>query len=267
MNQRQTNRNILMKVAYDGGDFHGFQSQRAFGLATVQQSLEDALTSLLAHPVEIIGSGRTDAGVHAWGQVVNFQTTSTLPPDRYPLALPPFLPETIRVLESQEVPEAFHARFDALDKTYVYQFYCAPLPSPFYVRQAHHVRPPLDIKAMNRAAAFFMGTHDFQGFCSAKTTKKNLVRKVSRCKVESRPAGGFPGAPETSGQLVTLTIQGSGFLWNMVRIIAGTLLYVGKGKLLPEEIPAILASKDRRLAGKTMPAHGLILYEVRYKKK
>lgn len=264
MKEKPTARNIAMTVAYDGGDFHGFQSQRALGLPTIQQSLEDALYRVLHHPVEVIGSGRTDAGVHAWGQVVNFQTSSTLPPNRYPLALPPYLPETIRVLESREVPDTFHARFNALDKTYVYQYYCAPLPSPFFAKQAYYVRPVLDIEAMNQGAAFFVGTHDFQGFCSAQTPAQNFIRKVSRCCVESCPVGGFPGAPAHSGDLVTLTIQGSGFLWNMVRIIAGTLLYVGKGKLLPEDIPVILAAKDRRLAGKTLSPHGLFLYEVRY---
>lgn len=247
-------KNIMLTIAYDGTDFSGFQSQRGSGLATIQESLEKALSRLTGQPVTVEGSGRTDAGVHAWGQVANFRTAARIPPDRWGLALRPYLPESITVRESREVPADFHARFSAKEKTYRYQFYCKRVMSPFYRRYACHVPYKVDQEAMAEAAAYFVGEHDFRGFCAAATPAENFVREIFRCQV----------VPDCGDGLLAVEITGSGFLWNMVRIIAGTLLEVGAGKRCPGEIPVLLGLGDRRKSGVTLPPQGLFLMEVNY---
>ena len=256
MMHQSAEKNICLTVAYDGTDFFGFQSQRGSGLPTIQETLENALEKLTGAPVQICGSGRTDAGVHAWGQVVNFYTASTIPPDRYPMALLPYLPDSIAIREGKAVPPGFHARFGAKNKTYHYQFYCGRVMSPFYRRFACHVPYAIDVEAMNQAASYLTGSHDFRGFCAAATPKENFVREIYECVVEAD----HPEEP----CLVTLKIQGNGFLWNMVRIIAGTLLEVGIGKRRPQDMPALLGLGDRRKTGKTLGPQGLFLYEVTY---
>lgn len=268
MSDTPIQKNIRLTIAYDGTDFHGFQSQRGTGLATVQETLEDGLSKLIGEFTPVIGSGRTDSGVHAWGQVVNFLTTSTIQPERYFLALKPHLPNSILVRDSKEVPLNFHARFDAVDKTYYYYFYCHRQMSPFYRHYAYHVPYKLDLAAMKQAAGYFEGRHDFRAFCPVNTPLEKFEREIYECSfIENEPNEIFTGmglGHLEQSPLLILKVKGNGFLWNMVRIIAGTLLKVGEGKIKPQSIPAIIGFGDRRLAGKTMPPQGLYLYEVNY---
>ena len=248
----QKKKNIVLTVAYDGTDFFGFQSQAGTGLPTIQDTLQKAVFQLTGERVTVEGSGRTDTGVHAWGQVVHFFTESTIPPERWTPAMIPHLPESIIIRDSKEAGPAFHARFSAMEKTYIYQFYNEANPSPFYRRYACHVPYRLDLPAMREAASYFVGSHDFRAFCAAGSRVKSFVREVYACSL----SGEKP--------LLTLTVRGNGFLWHMVRIIAGTLLEVGAGKRRPGDVPVLLGLGDRRLAGVTLPPHGLILHHVKY---
>ncbi|MFZ5754000.1 MAG: tRNA pseudouridine(38-40) synthase TruA, partial [Bacillota bacterium] len=210
-------RNIKLVLAYDGTNYHGFQKQNNTRLKTIQGTLEDALRVLTKEEVKVIGSGRTDAGVHAQGQVVNFLSHTTIPPERFPLALNSVLPSDIVVWEAEDVPQEFHARFDAVKKTYRYTIYNDRHLSPFWRYFAYHVPVPLDIERMSVAAREFQGTHDFRGFCAKDTAVKDFVRTIYTCQVEKE------------GPLVTITVTGDGFLYNMVRIMTGTLIEVGLG--------------------------------------
>ncbi|MEL7625153.1 MAG: tRNA pseudouridine(38-40) synthase TruA [Clostridiales bacterium] len=245
-------RNIVLTVAYDGTDFFGFQSQAGTGLPTIQESLETAIYKLTGETITIEGSGRTDTGVHAWGQVVNFFTKSTIPPERWMLALVPYLPEAIVIRESRQAAADFHARFSAKEKTYVYQFYCHAVPSPFHRRYSYHVTYDLDLAAMQEAASYLEGSHDFRAFCAAGARTKTFVREIYECGLEKE------------GHLLRLFVRGNGFLWNMVRIIAGTLLEVGAGKRRPQDMPVLLGLGDRKLTGATLPPQGLTLQQVEY---
>ncbi|MCL1805143.1 MAG: tRNA pseudouridine(38-40) synthase TruA [Clostridiales bacterium] len=245
-------KNIKLTVAYDGTDFFGFQSQAGTGLPTIQETLEDAIYKLTGERLSVEGSGRTDTGVHAWGQAVNFHTESTIPPERWRPALIPYLPESIVVRRSEEAAPGFHARFSAKEKTYIYQFYRGETPSPFYRRFAYHVPYSLDTAAMAEATSLFEGEHDFRAFCAAGAKTKSFVREIFSCALEEEKP------------LLRLTVRGSGFLWHMVRIIAGTVLEAGAGKRRPEEIPVLLGLGDRTRAGVTLPPQGLILHSVEY---
>jgi tRNA pseudouridine38-40 synthase len=246
--------NIGLRVAYDGTHYHGFQSQRGTGLATVQDCLEGALSALTKSEVQVVGAGRTDAGVHALGQVVNFQTGSAIPPDRYVYAARALLPRDIVVRDSRLQPEDFHARFDAKGKIYRYFFYCRRSMNPFFRHYACHAPEPLDMEAMERGAAYFVGTHDFQGFCAKDPAVpiKDYTRTVWRIQIRRK------------GPLLALTVCGNGFLWNMIRIIGGTLLEVGTKKRAPDSIPELILAKQRALAGRTLPPQGLFLWKVIY---
>ncbi len=248
-------RNIKLVLAYDGTNYHGFQKQNNTRLKTIQGTLEEALRVLTKEEVKVIGSGRTDAGVHAQGQVVNFQSQTTIPSERFPLALNSVLPPDIVVWEAEDVPQEFHARFDAVKKTYRYTIYNDRHLSPFWRHFAYHVPVPLDIEQMSAGARQFIGTHDFRSFCAKDTAVKDFVRNIYACEVAKQ------------GPLVTFTVTGDGFLYNMVRIMTGTLIEVGLGKRLPQEIPALLAAKERKLAGATVPPQGLCLWSVEYEKK
>ena len=252
MSLHREGRQIVLTVAYDGTDFYGFQRQSGTGLPTIQASLEDAIYRLSGERVTIEGSGRTDTGVHAWGQVVHFYSTSSIPPQRWFLALASYLPDSIIIRESKEGTPGFHARFSALEKTYLYQYYLSPTPSPFYRRYAYHVPYHLDVAAMQNAAHLFEGSHDFQAFCAAGAKVNSYVREIYACFLEE------------DGLLLKLTIRGNGFLWNMVRIIAGTLLEVGSGKRRVQDIPVLIGLGDRTQTGVTLPPQGLILHEVKY---
>jgi len=246
-------RNVKMVVAYDGTNYHGFQEQRGTGLLTVQEVLERCLSRLAGREMKVVGAARTDAGVHARGQVVNFDAEGwRIPAARIPLALNGVLPEDVAAVSAQDVPPDFHARFSALAKTYRYTILNARTPSPFRRLYSHFEPRPLNLQAMAAAAQYLRGRHDFAAFQAAGAGTKTTVRTI------------FQAAVERSGELVFFTFRGDGFLYNMVRIIVGTLLEVGLGKRSPEEIKAILEAGDRTRAGPTVPARGLCLLNVEY---
>lgn len=247
-------RQLKLTVAYDGTDFHGFQAQTGRGLRTVQEVLEGAWERLTGERVRIVGAGRTDAGVHATGQVVGLRTLHRSIPDaRVPYAMNSVLPEDVRVTGCEAVPATFHARFDAEAKTYEYLIYNETFPSPLYRRYAYFVPVPLDVEAMNRAAAVLIGRHDFAAFADVNgPPRRSTVRHVMGCRVQR------------DGPLVRVAIEASGFLYHMARIIVGTLIVVGKGERPSTWVAQVLAGRDRRQAGPTAPPHGLVLRSVRY---
>jgi tRNA pseudouridine38-40 synthase len=240
-----------LTVAYEGTEFHGFQKQP--GLRTVQGELEQAIRKLTGEEVQITGSGRTDAGVHAWGQIVNFHTTSRIPTEKWAIAMNVNLPSDVVVRMAEEASGAFHARFDAVGKVYRYQIDRGEYPDVFARRFAWHVPYKLSVKDMREAAKCLIGEHDFTSFCNAATPLEDKVRILQKIDLEEQ------------GHLLTLTVQGSGFLWNMVRIISGTLVDVGRGRISSGQVSEILQAKDRTKAGVTAPAHGLTLFEVLYR--
>ncbi len=239
-------------VAYDGTAFEGYQSQP--GKRTVQSEIDKALVKIHKNErAHAVASGRTDAGVHANGQVIHFDTPLTLPPDRWQMALNVLLPTDIRIVGVSYVDEHFHARYSAVGKTYRYKWSYAEVHSPFERNYSVHLgrwRP--DIEKMQEAAQQLIGTHDFTSFCSAKTATSNRVRTVRELTVERR------------GEELVMTIEGDGFLYNMVRTIAGMLLAVGIGWNTASDVKRILELRDRQAAGKTAPAHGLYLENVTY---
>jgi len=242
-------------VAYDGTEFAGYQSQPG-GIRTVQSEIDKALIKIHKDKtVHAVASGRTDAGVHAFGQVIHFDTPLTLPTDRWQRALNVLLPADIRIVDVSYVDEDFHARYLATGKTYVYKWSYAEVHSPFernYLVHLGDLNP--DIEKMQVAANYLLGTHDFTSYCSSKTATTNRVRTIRLLTIEK------------IGEELIMTIEGDGFLYNMVRTIAGMLLAVGRGWHTPEEVGDILALKDRKAASKTAPAHGLYLTSVTYDK-
>jgi tRNA pseudouridine38-40 synthase len=221
----------------------------------VQEKLEEALRLVTGVPSLAIAAaaGRTDAGVHARGQVVNFRTEATIPTDRWPHALNSHLPPDIVVTGAEEAPPAFHARFHATGKRYRYTIEYAPFPSPLRRLYAyHHGRPPLDLVRMQEAAQVLVGHHNFAAFRATGGAAKTSTRTVTRCDVTME------------GSLIQIDVAADGFLYNMVRIIAGTLLEVGTGKISPAQVREALATGRRKLAGRTLPPHGLCLEEVYY---
>ncbi|MTH55096.1 tRNA pseudouridine(38-40) synthase TruA [Bacillus mangrovi] len=240
-----------MTIAYDGTGFYGYQIQPS--ARSVQEELEKALSRLhKGTVVRVSGSGRTDAKVHARGQVIHFDTPLSIPEERWPKALNSILPEDIRVLAAEEVPDSFHARFNACGKEYRYLIDLSPVQDVFSRNYAYHYPYPLDLEKMEAAAVHLIGTHDFTAFCSAKTEIEDRIRTISSISFSRE------------GHLLTMSIRGNGFLYNMVRIIMGTLLDAGTGSTLPEELPRMLHSRDRTRTGKTAPGHGLYLHRVFY---
>ncbi|MBS4197896.1 tRNA pseudouridine(38-40) synthase TruA [Lederbergia citri] len=238
-------------VAYDGSGFSGYQIQP--NGRTVQEELEKALGKMhKGAEVSIVASGRTDAGVHAKGQVIHFDSTLQLPSERWVKALNGLLPGDISLMQVDSVSSDFHARFDASGKTYKYVVYTGSVRDPFKRHYAAHHPYKLDIEKVKKASECLIGTHDYTSFCSAKTDMDNKVRTVSKISIEQKD------------DEIVFTFTGNGFLYNMVRIMVGTMLDVGTGKIEVESIPAILAGRDRTLAGKTAPAEGLYLWEVYY---
>ncbi len=242
-------RNIRIILAYDGTAYHGWQIQD--GVPTVQGILRGALYKITGEQVNLVGSGRTDAGTHVRGLVANFITYSLIPPARLSRALNSILPRDIRVLSARRVPAAFHARFSAHSKVYRYQVYRGPVLLPHLAREYYHYPYAIDVSVMRRAARRFVGEHDFASF-AAGTPQKNTVRRIFRCELKHK------------GHRLILTVEGNGFLHHMVRNMAGTLLEVGRGRMSLEEFKRLFKSRDRTLAGFTAPAHGLILLRVRY---
>lgn len=243
-------RNMAILTEYDGTSFHGWQSQK--GLRNVQDEIRKAILRCTGEDVRLYGCSRTDAGVHAAGHVSNFHTDTRIPADKLPLALNSCLPDDISVLRAAEVPEDFHARYSTVGKRYRYRILYSPVGPALDRNRVCHVTRPLDIEAILRAAPALEGTHDFSAFMASGGETKTTVKTIYSLRIE-------PNGAETD-----IVIHGDGFLYNMVRIIAGTLYYVGIGKIRPEEVGAILESHDRRQAGKTLPAKGLYLEEVFY---
>ncbi len=241
---------IMLVLQYDGTNFCGWQVQP--GLRTVQGELENAVFSLTGERVSVIASGRTDSGVHARGQVAHFDTNSTIPPENFCRALNVLLPSDVKVIKSELAPENFHSRFSAKKKTYIYRFYKSSVELPLYSRYACRIDEKTDETAMNQAAQALVGTHDFKCFMSSGSDVKNTVRTIYECRIYK------------NGDLLELKVCGNGFLYNMVRAIAGTLYFVGLGKSSVESVKAAIESKDRFFAGKTMPPQGLTLEEVFY---
>lgn len=237
-------------LAYDGTDFSGFQVQP--DQVTIQGEIEAALNRVTGEDIQVFGSGRTDAGVHARGQVIHFDTSSNIPMEKWRFVLNNQLPDSIVIRTVEEVDASFHARFDVQVKEYRYCIDNNPVADVFRHRYADHVRFPLDVDAMQQAAHYLVGEHDFTSFCSAKTFVEDKVRTVYGLTVEK------------IGDEVWVTCRGNGFLYNMVRIIVGTLVEVGQGKRNPAELKEILAACDREKAGKTAPAKGLTMWEVLY---
>lgn len=250
----QVKRNFKLVLEYDGGSYHGWQWQQ--GSLTVQEVLESRLEIMLGGPIRVRASGRTDAGVHARGQVVNFYARTTLKPEEILRGLNSLLPDDIVVLESEEVPDSFHARFSAVSKSYEYHILNRPLPSALERKFAWHIRTPLATAPMREALEIIKGRHDFAAFMAAKSSVNSTERCLYRAELQ------HPDADH-----LVFTFEANGFLRHMVRNLVGTLVEVGKGKRKPEDFAVILAGRDRRRAGMTAPAHGLYLIRVRYEKQ
>ena len=241
---------ILLTVEYDGTAYAGWQRQ-INGLA-VQQVLEESLSSACGHPITVTGASRTDAGVHALDQKVHFDTDSGIPPEKYPFVLNTLLPPDIRVLGSREVPAAFHARFLTSGKTYTYRIWNARHASAMRRNTHWHVPVPLEEAPVRRALETLPGKHDFAAFQASGGTAKTTVRTLRSADLEIR------------GSEWILTVSGDAFLYNMVRIIAGTAVEIGLGRLNPDAFERAFSTLDRLSLGMTAPAHGLELTEVRY---
>ena len=328
MNQKMTTqtkmtRRILLQVAYDGTNYHGWQLQP--NAATIEGELNRALCALTGEEIVVTGASRTDSGVHALGNVAVFDTTSRIPAEKFSYALNQRLPEDIVIQSSKQVADDFHPRHCDCRKTYEYDILNRTFPLPAYRNTAYFLYGTLNIEAMRRACQAFLGEHDFASFCAAGAQVQTTVRKIYSLEVECRPLteAGTP-VPPASGeavnaadgkhgeqvqqaqsasgemlnaaagesdeqvqqaqpesgetaipaaggvnagsadQLLTIRVKGNGFLYNMVRIIAGTLVEVGRGHIKPEEVAGIIAAKDRAKAGPTAPARGLRLVEIEY---
>ncbi len=243
-------KNIALRLRYDGSRYHGWQVQK--NAITVAQTMEEALAKVCGERVKLTGCGRTDAGVHALRYCANFHSDCTVPVDRMPLALNSRLPDDIAVVDAVEVPDDFNAIGSCVKKEYVYKILNSRIPDPFLADRVCFYPQRLDISLMQAAARAFEGTHDFKAVRSEGTQTKTTVRTVYWCRAEK------------DGDLITVSICANGFLYNMCRAMVGTMVYASYGKLIPEEIPALLEKRDRRLTGPTMPPQGLYLNRVWY---
>ena len=243
--------NYKLTIQYDGSRYDGWQRQGNTD-NTIQGKIESVLSRLVGESVEIHGAGRTDAGVHAEGQVASVKLPGKRPAAEVKDYLNQYLPEDIAVIVVEEAEERFHARLTAVGKVYRYDIRLGSTPNVFRRKYQYRVEQPPDIAAMRQAAEYLTGTHDYRAFCSNKRYKKSTVRTVSAINIA------------VEGADMSITFRGDGFLYNMVRILTGTLLEVGQGERKAEEMPAILESLDRTRAGKTAPAQGLTLVQVEY---
>ena len=248
---KNSERNIKITIAYDGSDYHGWQRQ-IDGLVTVQQTLEEALVRVVKHPLTIRGSGRTDTGVHAQGQVANFRTTSKVPTERLHLAVNARMPKSIRVKKAEEVAADFDSIRSAQSKLYRYLVVNHENVDPCMVRYCYHFWKKCDEHLMQEAANYFLGEHDFAAFATTRHKRLTTVRHLMRCEVSRE------------NEKIYFDLQANGFLYNMVRNIVGTLLEIGRGHWSVSRAPEILAGKVRRHAGPKAPPHGLTLQEVYY---
>ena len=241
---------VMLTVAYDGTAYHGWQIQP--NGETIEGILNRCLSETLGEKIEVIGASRTDSGVHAMGNIAVFDTDSPIPADKISYALNQRLPEDIKIQKSEEVASDFHPRHCESRKTYEYRIYCAPFPMPVKRLYAHYTYIPMDVERMRRGASYLVGKHDFKSFCSAEAQVETTVRQVDSVEIVQE------------GQEIVIRVAGRGFLYNMVRIIAGTLMEVGRGHIAPEEVKTILEAKDRQAAGPTAPACGLTLVKYEF---
>ena len=243
--------NYKIIIQYDGSRYKGWQSQKDTDV-TIQGKIAAVLEQFAGHPVDVQGSGRTDAGVHAMRQVASVSIERKCTPKEIQEYLNHYLPEDIGVLQVSEAHSRFHARLNAEEKTYVYRIWNSTKPNVFERKWMYTIEEPLDIKAMKQGASYLLGTHDFESFCATKKKKKSTVRTIHGINIEQ------------FGEELRISVTGNGFLHHMVRILVGTLVEIGQGKRSPETMPQLLEAKNRELAGITMPAKGLILWEVKY---
>ncbi len=244
-------------VAYDGTNYCGWQVQP--NGTTIEGVLNQTLCHLLKEEIHIIGASRTDSGVHALGNVAVFDSETKIPPEKICFALNAQLPADIRVISSSQVADHFHPRYQHAKKTYEYHIQNGKIPFPTMRLYAHSVIFPLNVEAMQKAGEYLIGTHDFKSFCAAKTQVKTTVRTITDLQVLERMTGG-----ESETKEIILQVTGEGFLYNMVRIISGTLIKAGLGVYPPEYVKEILEARDRSLAGETAPARGLFLKKIEY---
>ncbi len=285
----QATRRILLRVAYDGTNYHGWQVQP--NAKTIEGELNRILTQLTGEEIQVTGASRTDAGVHALGNVAVFDTLSRIPAEKFSYALNQRLPEDIVIQSSVQVDDDFHPRYCNCQKTYEYDILNRTFPLPAYRNTAYFLYGDLDLEAMRKACQAFLGEHDFASFCAAGAQVQTTVRTIYSLEVLEQPLGSNgrteaqrsqrtqsetielqpdkarlqgPQIQQAPERLLTIRVRGNGFLYNMVRIIAGTLVEVGRGHIRPEEIEGIIAACDRAKAGSTAPARGLRLVEIAY---
>lgn len=243
-------KNVKLTIEYDGTNYCGWQKQN--NEKTIQEEIEKAIYEAVGEVVEVIGSSRTDAGVHARGMVANFKTNATIPFDKFKYAINDKLPEDISIIESEEVKNEFHARYDSKGKTYCYSIINRQQKIAIGRNYAYHFKWSLDIEKMQEACKYFIGKHDFKAFRSLGSSVKTTERTIKELYIEAK------------GESINIFITADGFLYNMVRIIVGTLLKVGRGKIPVEDIEKIILSGDRKKVGPCVPANGLILEKVYY---
>lgn len=243
-------RNIKLTIEYDGSRYYGWQSQP--NVITIQEEIEKALKKITKEDITIFGSGRTDKGVHALGQVANFITNSKIEASKFMLALNSLLPKDIVIINSEEVHKDFHARFSAIGKQYEYRIYNSKIRSPINKNFSYHVYYNLDLEKIIEASKYFEITSDFSAFMASNSTVKDTIRTIYKLTIRKE------------NNFLIVNITGNGFLYNMVRIIVGTLIDTGRGKIAVEDIPEIIKNTDRKKAGHTAPPQGLYLKEVYY---
>ncbi len=243
-------RNIKLIIEYDGKSFNGWQKQP--NKLNIQGEIERAIGEITGEEIDLIASGRTDAGVHSLGQTANFKTNSQIPIEKFAIAINSKLKKSIVIKRAEEVDERFHSRYSVISKTYRYTIHNSEMGTALYRDMEYHFPIKLDVEKMKQAAKYFEGEHDFKAFKASGTSSKSSVRIIYKADVIREQ------------DRVYIELTGNGFLYNMVRIISGTLLDVGIGKIDVDEIPEIIESKDRKRAGKTLPAHGLCLMKVMY---
>lgn len=243
-------RNIKLIIEYDGKKFGGWQKQPT--KLNIQGEIEQAIKDVTGENVELIASGRTDAGVHSLGQTANFKTNSNIEIEKIPYAINSKLKKSIIIKSAEEVSENFHSRYNCKGKKYRYIINNSIHGTAIYREQEYHIPQKLDIEKMKKAIKYFEGEHDFKAFRASGTSSKSSVRTIYNAEVKQE------------GERIIIELTGNGFMYNMVRIIAGTVVEVGLGKIIPCKIPEIINSKDRKLAGRTLPAYGLYLVEVYY---
>lgn len=243
-------KNIKLVIEYDGKEYKGWQKQK--DRLNIQGEIEQAIETITKEKVELIGSGRTDAGVHALAQIANFKTNSKLPVERFPYAINSLVKKSIRIKSAEEVDMNFHSRYACKQKTYMYTINNSKHGTAIYRNMQFHYQEKLDEDLMNEGIKFLIGEHDFKSFKASGTSSKSSIRTIYNARVWRE------------GELIKIELTGNGFLYNMIRIISGTLIEVGQKKIKPSDVEKILEAEDRNLAGKTLPACGLCLMSVDY---